>query len=125
MHENLHVKDDNKLDIFVSFFFLFSFFRELKDLKQRLDTMSHELKRKDMQVKELQARLDTGDGCKYISIDNVKRKKCTKLYFLYRYRNIISILIIQVAVVHDVYLICGCVNLYSSIEHVLNSDFIL
>ncbi|XP_012530342.1 serine/threonine-protein kinase Genghis Khan isoform X1 [Monomorium pharaonis] len=36
--------------------------KELRDLKQRLDTMSHELKRKDMQVKELQARLDTGDG---------------------------------------------------------------
>ncbi|KAL6421047.1 hypothetical protein ACFW04_013572 [Cataglyphis niger] len=36
--------------------------KELKDLKQRLDTMSHELKRKDMQIKELQARLDTGDG---------------------------------------------------------------
>lgn len=28
--------------------------------------MSHELKRKDIQVKELQARLDTGDGCKLI-----------------------------------------------------------
>ncbi|XP_071556555.1 serine/threonine-protein kinase Genghis Khan isoform X2 [Temnothorax nylanderi] len=36
--------------------------KELRDFKQRLDTMSHELKRKDMQVKELQARLDTGDG---------------------------------------------------------------
>ncbi|XP_012224760.1 serine/threonine-protein kinase Genghis Khan isoform X1 [Linepithema humile] len=36
--------------------------KELRDLKQRLDTMSHELKRKDIQVKELQARLDTGDG---------------------------------------------------------------
>ncbi|XP_077254399.1 serine/threonine-protein kinase gek isoform X3 [Temnothorax americanus] len=36
--------------------------KELRDFKQRLDTMSHELKRKDLQVKELQARLDTGDG---------------------------------------------------------------
>lgn len=40
--------------------------------------MSHELKRKDMQVKELQARLDTGDGCKYTSIDNAEYKKCKK-----------------------------------------------
>ncbi|XP_020291183.1 serine/threonine-protein kinase Genghis Khan isoform X2 [Pseudomyrmex gracilis] len=36
--------------------------KELRDFKQRLDAMSHELKRKDLQVKELQARLDTGDG---------------------------------------------------------------
>ncbi|XP_019696393.1 serine/threonine-protein kinase Genghis Khan isoform X3 [Harpegnathos saltator] len=46
--------------------------KELRDFKQRLDTMSHELKRKDMQVKELQARLDTGDGS--VSSSNTSSK---------------------------------------------------
>jgi len=87
--------------------------------------MSHELKRKDMQVKELQARLDTGDGCKYTSIDNVKSKKCIKVRSLYRYENIASTLVLQVATVHILYLICRCVDLYTSIERVLNSSLIV
>ncbi|KAG7206780.1 hypothetical protein KM043_000694 [Ampulex compressa] len=36
--------------------------KELRDFRQRFDTLSHEMKRKEMQIKELQARLDTGDG---------------------------------------------------------------
>ncbi|XP_035728613.1 serine/threonine-protein kinase Genghis Khan-like isoform X2 [Vespa mandarinia] len=36
--------------------------KELKDFRQRFDSMSHEMKRKEMQIKELQTRLDTGDG---------------------------------------------------------------
>ncbi|KAK2586008.1 hypothetical protein KPH14_010577 [Odynerus spinipes] len=36
--------------------------KELKDFRQRFDSMSHEIKRKEMQIKELQTRLDTGDG---------------------------------------------------------------
>lgn len=87
--------------------------------------MSHELKRKDMQVKELQARLDTGDGCKYTSIDNVKNEKCTKIRSLYRYGNITSTLVLQVATVRVIYLICRCVDLYTSVERVLNSSLIL
>lgn len=86
--------------------------------------MSHELKRKDMQVKELQARLDTGDGCKYISIDNAKSKKRTKVHSLYRYGNTASTLIMQVVAVHVMYVICRCVNFYSSIECALDSDFL-
>lgn len=85
--------------------------------------MSHELKRKDMQVKELQARLDTGDGCKYISIDNVRSKKRTKVHSLYRYGNTASTLIMQVVAVHVLYVICKCVNVHSSIERALDSDF--
>lgn len=54
--------------------------------------MSHELKRKDMQIKELQARLDTGDGCKYILINNMRNKKYAKLRLLYHYGNIVSTL---------------------------------
>ncbi|XP_012250949.2 serine/threonine-protein kinase Genghis Khan isoform X1 [Athalia rosae] len=36
--------------------------KELRDFRQRLEVMSHDAKRKEMQIKELQARLDTGDG---------------------------------------------------------------
>ncbi|XP_076375984.1 serine/threonine-protein kinase gek isoform X3 [Megalopta genalis] len=36
--------------------------KELRDFRQRFDTVTHEIKRKEMQIKELQARLDTGDG---------------------------------------------------------------
>jgi len=78
-----------------------------------------------MQVKELQARLDTGDGCKYTSIDNVKSKKCIKVRSLYRYGNIVSTLVLQVATVHVIYLIYRCVDLYTSIELVLNCSLIL
>jgi len=105
----MHVKDDKQIGYFCFIFLFFYFFRELKDLKQRLDTMSHELKRKDMQIKEMQARLDTGDGCKYISINNMTSKKYTKFYYIVM--GILYLHFIQVAVIHDMYLICGCVNL--------------
>ncbi|CAK9804243.1 Serine/threonine-protein kinase Genghis Khan [Anthophora quadrimaculata] len=36
--------------------------KELRDFRQRLETLTHEIKRKEMQIKDLQARLDTGDG---------------------------------------------------------------
>ncbi|XP_054256943.1 serine/threonine-protein kinase MRCK alpha-like isoform X2 [Macrosteles quadrilineatus] len=37
--------------------------KELRDFRQRYDSISHELKRKEMQIKELQGRLDSGEGC--------------------------------------------------------------
>ncbi|XP_046676035.1 serine/threonine-protein kinase Genghis Khan isoform X4 [Homalodisca vitripennis] len=36
--------------------------KELRDFRQRYDSMTHELKRKEMQIKELQSRLDSGEG---------------------------------------------------------------
>lgn len=42
------------------------YFRELRELRVRYEGLSHELKRKEMQVKELQNRLD--DGCKSLCI---------------------------------------------------------
>ncbi|KAJ8679289.1 hypothetical protein QAD02_015076 [Eretmocerus hayati] len=36
--------------------------KELRDFRQRLDSMSHEMKRKEMQIKDLQNRVDSGDG---------------------------------------------------------------
>ncbi|XP_011311013.1 serine/threonine-protein kinase MRCK beta isoform X2 [Fopius arisanus] len=36
--------------------------KELRDFRQRLDSMSHEMKRKEIQIKELQSRIDSSDG---------------------------------------------------------------
>ncbi len=44
------------------------FFREVHDLRQQNDNMAHELKRKEINLKELQTRLETGDGCKYSNL---------------------------------------------------------
>ncbi|RZF34758.1 hypothetical protein LSTR_LSTR007810 [Laodelphax striatellus] len=36
--------------------------KELRDFRQRYDSLTHELKRKEMQIKELQNRLESGEG---------------------------------------------------------------
>lgn len=36
--------------------------KELRDFRQRYEKLTHELKRKEMQIKELQSRLDSGEG---------------------------------------------------------------
>ncbi|XP_046752043.1 serine/threonine-protein kinase MRCK beta isoform X2 [Diprion similis] len=41
--------------------------KELRDFRQRLDAMAHEAKRKEMQINELQGRLDTGDGSFFLT----------------------------------------------------------
>ena len=56
-----------------------------------------------MQVKELQARLDTGDGCKYTSIDNVEREMHKSS--LYRYGNITSTLVLQVVAIYVIWFV--------------------
>lgn len=38
--------------------------RELRESRQRFETLAHEVKRKDHQIKELQSRLESGEGCK-------------------------------------------------------------
>ena len=40
-------------------------FRDMKDYKSRVESYSREMLRKDSQIKELQGRIETGDGCKY------------------------------------------------------------
>lgn len=49
---------------YILFFLVRLFHRELRDLRQQYENMAHELKRKDINLKELQTRLETGDGCK-------------------------------------------------------------
>ena len=39
--------------------------RDMKDYKSRVESYSREMLRKDSQIKELQGRIETGDGCKY------------------------------------------------------------
>lgn len=82
--------------------------RELRDFRQRFDTLTHEIKRKEMQIKELQARLDTGDGCKYISIDNITSKNFIKILLLRVYKKFVSTIVIQTAAIHAMYVICKC-----------------
>ncbi|CAB0033595.1 unnamed protein product [Trichogramma brassicae] len=36
--------------------------KELLELRHRMEGMSHDMRRKDLQIKDLQSRLDTGDG---------------------------------------------------------------
>lgn len=85
--------------------------RELRDFRQRFDTLTHEIKRKEMQIKELQARVDTGDGCKYISIDNITKKSFVRTLYLRIYKNLVSTIIIQTAAIHAMYVICKSFNL--------------
>lgn len=86
-------------------------FRELRDFRQRFDTLTHEIKRKEMQIKELQARLDTGDGCKYISFNTVTKTNFLKILLLRFYKNSVSTIIIQTAAIHAMYVICKSFNL--------------
>ena len=55
--------------------------RDLRETQQRVDTIGSELKRKDKQIRELQHRLESSEGCKskflYFSIFNKKK------FFLY------------------------------------------
>ena len=48
-------------------YFLF-IYRELREFKQRNDALIMDIKRRDKQIKELQSRVDSGDGCKYHNV---------------------------------------------------------
>ena len=39
--------------------------REMKEYKSRVESYSREMLRKESQIKELQGRIEIGDGCKY------------------------------------------------------------
>lgn len=71
-----------------------------------------------MQIKELQTRLDTGDGCKYNSIHNATNKSYTKVSYLNYYGDIISAIVIQAAVIHVTYVFYKCFcPVYNSFRH--------
>lgn len=41
-------------------------YRDFREAQQRFESFGKEMKRKDMQIKELQARLESTEGCKYL-----------------------------------------------------------
>ena len=40
--------------------------RELRDSRHKCEILSHDMKAKEAQIKELQSKLESGEGCKYI-----------------------------------------------------------
>lgn len=44
--------------------FMFSQCRDLRETRQRYDSVGSDMKRKEMQIRELQQRLENGEGCK-------------------------------------------------------------
>lgn len=40
--------------------------RELRDSRHKFEILSHDMKGKEAQIKELQSKLESGEGCKYI-----------------------------------------------------------
>ncbi|XP_057341565.1 serine/threonine-protein kinase MRCK beta isoform X1 [Microplitis mediator] len=49
--------------------------KELRDFRVRVDSMTHEVKRKEMQIKELQSRVETNDGSVLLSATTVSSSK--------------------------------------------------
>ena len=50
----------------------------MKEFKSRVDSYSREMMRKDSQIKELQGRIEVGDGCKYyfsVQLDKITTGK--------------------------------------------------
>jgi hypothetical protein len=41
--------------------------RELRDSRHKFEILSHDMKGKEVQIKELQSKLESGEGCKYIN----------------------------------------------------------
>ena len=42
------------------------FCRDMMEYKGRVESYSREVLRKESQIKELQGRIETGDGCEYL-----------------------------------------------------------
>lgn len=87
-------------------------FRELRDFRQRLDSMSHEMKRKEIQIKDLQSRLDSGDGCKYQAIATSSGDETPSIVVQAQsYGKFMSIVVVQAAIIHAVFVVCKNFNL--------------
>lgn len=88
-------------------------YRELRDFRQRLDSMSHDMKRKEIQIKELQSRLDSGEGCKYPTIDSSISDESSSSIVVVRpqsYGNFISIVVVQAVIIHAIFVVCKHFN---------------
>lgn len=87
-----------------------------------MDSITHELKRKDLQIKDLQTRLDAGDGCKYLrTIESSCSNELNPTKFLMqtqksfnREQNFIPIVVIHAIVTcHAMFIVCKHFNLYN------------
>lgn len=63
-------------------------YRDLRESRQRYDSVGIDIKRKDNQIRELQQRLESSEGCKSIFISTtffIRNQLCPALvyYFLY------------------------------------------
>lgn len=58
---------DHTTIIIIEFIFL-CLCRDLRETRQRFDSVGSEIKRKDLQIRELQQRLEVNEGCKYYTI---------------------------------------------------------
>lgn len=103
--------NDNKI---IEMFFLSTTFicRELRDFKQRLDCVSHEMKRKELQIKELQTRLETGDSCKYPPIESSTTNSRSILVFPQSFGNLVSLIVLHTAVIHAALVVCKNFNFF-------------
>lgn len=54
------------LDTYFMQITIVSICRELKDTKQRLESQSAEIRKKEGQLKEMQTKLEQGEGCKLL-----------------------------------------------------------
>lgn len=79
----------------------------MRDFRVRVDSMTHEVKRKEMQIKELQSRVETNDGCKYntnstfTTVESHTTSKTKKSYI----EKLIFVFITQTAAIHAVYVL--------------------
>jgi hypothetical protein len=62
----------------------------MKEYKSRVESYSREMLRKESQIKELQGRIEIGDGCKYTAHFAIKQVYSTAFimqYFCVRVQN--------------------------------------
>lgn len=56
-----------------------------------MDNLAHDVKRKESQVKELQSRLDSGEGCKLICVVTIASSICHEKGKIFSSRLLMSI----------------------------------
>jgi hypothetical protein len=60
-----------------------SFLRDLRETRQRFDSVGTELKRKEITIKDLTQRLEASEGCKYSKTFHFHRNHFFFLHFFY------------------------------------------
>lgn len=66
----------------------FHLHRDLRETRQRFDSVGSEIKRKDNQIRELQQRLEVNEGCKFHFHFNHSQINHSVFSFLFQFKNI-------------------------------------